>query len=693
MERIRLYRGVAILVLLLSTTVSINAQKIQVNESAQTGAINMIKIDGDIYNMNWILSTDGSQYDWIGENYGWGLGSLMINNNLEQWTKPTKRHCSSNSDSVYSITTYNMNGIQLEVMRNSDKNILNETYKFKNISGQELHLSEIAINTPFNDNYPDAKTSCSQRCNAHIWTGGSDAYVNCMRMGGSAPHLGLAVNEGCINGYEIKERDMKKGSSNYRGVIVLNSKDVTLQAGKEYVIAWTLFSHDGEDDFYKKLFSAGKVTASSSKYVYEKGEEITVNFSSKNKLENVVVEANNKPIKFEYNSDNTITAKYTPAETGDINFKLKYNEGKETGIQCLSLPKTDDLLRQRAYFIMNHQQVKDIENPLFGAYMVYDNETDSIYYNTARRSDCSEGRERLGMGIFMARYYQETKDESVKESLLQYATFTDKLQKENGSTFGNIKHSDKNRAYNYPWLSTFQFEMFNVTKDKLWLEKGYRTIMAMFNRFGHSFYAIDIPVFGADLLRENGYQLQADTLMYNYGKLADTYAANGLDYPKFEVNYEQSIVAPSVIHLLTMYLSTNDNKYLEAANKQMIPLEAFAGRQPSYHLNDIAIRHWDGYWFGKNRMWGDIFPHYWSTLSAVAYNLYYKSTGKKEYQQRALNIIKQNMSLISPDGKGSCAFVFPNKINGKSANIADPFSNDQDWALAFYYLIDKSIRH
>ena len=41
-----------------------------------------------------------------------------------------------------------------------------------------------------------------------------------------------------------------------------------------------------------------------------------------------------------------------------------------------------------------------------------------------------------------------------------------------------------------------------------------------------------------------------------------------------------------------------------------------AGRAACAHM---PIRHWDGYWFGRERLWGDVFPHYWSVLSAAAY--------------------------------------------------------------------------
>ena len=34
---------------------------------------------------------------------------------------------------------------------------------------KDADLQDIAINTPFNDNYPDARTCYEARCNAHIW--------------------------------------------------------------------------------------------------------------------------------------------------------------------------------------------------------------------------------------------------------------------------------------------------------------------------------------------------------------------------------------------------------------------------------------------------------------------------------------------------------------------------------------------
>lgn len=205
-----------------------------------------------------------------------------------------------------------------------------------------------------------------------------------------------------------------------------------------------------------------------------------------------------------------------------------------------------------------------------------------------------------------------------------------------------------------------------------------------FRRFGHNFYAIDLPVMGYSLLRNNGFTEEAESLLSDFIKTADTYYANGWLYPKSEVNYEQTIVAPGVIVQLQLYQITNDEKYLRGAKEQLPMLESFAGLQPSYSLNEIAIRHWDGYWFGKDRLWGDVFPHYWSVLNAHAYSLYAECTGDSSYQLRAENILRNNLCQFFEDGKASCAFIYPGKIDGEKAHMFDSFANDQDWALVFY---------
>lgn len=130
-----------------------------------------------------------------------------------------------------------------------------------------------------------------------------------------------------------------------------------------------------------------------------------------------------------------------------------------------------------------------------------------------------------------------------------------------------------------------------------------------------------------------------------------------------------------------MYLVTKESKFLKAVKEQMSLLEAFNGQQPDYRLNDLAIRHWDDYWFGKYRAYGDTFPHYWQTITAIVFDEYTESGADNSYRERAKNIMMNNLCLFSADGSASCAYLYPLKSMGVTGQRFDPWANDQDWAL------------
>ena len=141
--------------------------------------------------------------------------------------------------------------------------------------------------------------------------------------------------------------------------------------------------------------------------------------------------------------------------------------------------------------------------------------------------------------------------------------------------------------------------------------------------------------------------------------------------------------------MLEMYLLTREARYMDAAREHLRLLEVFGGRQPDHHLHEVAIRHWDGYWFGKRKMWGDTFPHYWSTLTAVAFHRYHLATGDGAYLERAHEILRNNLSLFRPDGRASCAYVYPMTVDGNEGRFYDPYANDQDWALVHWLMVHE----
>lgn len=670
-----------------------NHKKIEFAIHPDTGGITHIGISGDTTGMNWIVSPDNKQYGWIGPEYAWGLGTVRIDNGEPMsWDK---------AESVNKGTaTYRIgNQVELQVERTIQGGNLMEAYTFKNNSTKTVSLSDIEINTPFNDNYPDAETCIARRCHAHIWAGGDAAYVCALRMGAKAPHLGLMLIEGSVNGCVIKERAKEKGLSNTRGIICLCPDSHTLEPGKEYTVRWKLFAHNGEADFYNRLKKMGGIVASANKYVGEMGDTITLHIeatdkNAKQELKEAMFYIGDKLLENTCDKEGILSAIYIVNQTGIIPVTCHYGKGKQTRIELWGVSSVEDLIDRRTDFIIDRQQYRKEGDPRDGALLPYDNETETLYLNWEarhRRSDLNEGRERVGMGIMLAMQCQRNPKQEWMEALTKYAHFVrTALQDPDYRTWSELNRTKKHRIYNYPWITHFYFESFLATGNKQYLTDAYMTQMAAYRYGGYEFYSIDVPVLQSiTLLRENGMAIEAETLLGEYRKAADAYIRNGVNYPKSEVNYEQSIVAPSVNFICEMYLVTKEQRYFDAAHELMPVVEAFGGKQPSHHLHDIAIRHWDGYWFGKRYMWGDTMPHYWSCITADCFAHYSLCTGDTSYMQRAQTILRGNLCLFTEDGRGGCAWLYPTRVNGQQAACLEPMANDQDFALMYYLKWNK----
>ena len=162
----------------------------KVNESV--GAIDSIKIDGDTRNMNWVLQEN--QEKWITKTDLWGLGRISTRdvfgyNKSFTWQTPIKQK----SGKDYQESVYQAGDITISVSRKAiDGNILEE-YTFTNNSYAPINITDLSINTPFNDNYTETpESTLNERCHAHIWAeGGNSAYVCALNIGANAPHVGL----------------------------------------------------------------------------------------------------------------------------------------------------------------------------------------------------------------------------------------------------------------------------------------------------------------------------------------------------------------------------------------------------------------------------------------------------------------------------------------------------------------------
>lgn len=542
------------------------------------------------------------------------------------------------------------------------------------------NAGSIGVSFPLQDRYTDSVTCRDYRCHAHIFCGENTSYIMALRMGGAAPHLGMVLTKGSLSAYSI-ERDLKL-QSNDRGCFWLHPSAQEFAPGDTMKLEWKVFPHRGREDFREKLRAFPRVIlVDAEQYVIYPGEtskvtieptfpaeKVTINGASLEKTENSV---------YEYLFENEKTGEYVLSICAD--------EVKTT-CRLLVQERPETLAAKRCAFIVDHQQYHGKIKELQGAYLPYDNE-EKILVCTSE-NDFNAGRERTGMGVLIARALQQNllKDrEKAEQSLREYhAFYLRELVNASTGLVCNCSGKDNSyfRLYNYPWAVTFFLECWKLWGEKEDLKTAVHITEKFYEQDGFRFYPIEMPiVMLCQELEKAGEQEDLKTVRDLFRRHADQLIEIGTAYPASEVNYEQSIVQPAAEVILQVYEVTGEEKYLRGAEQQIAVLELFDGQQPDYHLHETAIRHWDGYWFGKRRVFGDTFPHYWSAENGRTFKRYARLTGNEEYNIRGEHSLRGVLSMFFEDGTATCAYLYPYSVNGQKTDFADPYANDQDWGL------------
>lgn len=661
--------------------------------------------------MNWISSTENAPWQPLSSRWGLGFYDDGEHSLKRHFWKNPKITCESE---VICTATYNTGTIELRVKRTIDEEAFTEQYTFKNLGDSALDLAEqgtqaFAIYTPFNDHYTNTSDAIANRAHSHVWAhGGSTAWVKTDQMGGLGRNLGLVLTRGSLVGYSIEARDSVT-LSNTRGVFLLHPKIPLLEPGSEETLEWKLFWHSDWDDFFKKSASLSEqfVNFNLSRHTIYPNETATIGLSGALVNSDATVNGKLVSCSAQYtNSSSKCTFSYSSTNPGEKKLTVTTVKAGSTFNSTVILnvvQPIEDLLLKRANFITQRQQIADDfqQSSLQGAYVLYDNQMNgTVTFDT--RSDRNSGRERIGMGIFLARYLRRNPNAQIEESLRRYYQFVCSQLQE---STGYVKNGPENRGkrlYNWPWFMQFHVAIANLNRG---FESPYSetskpvemfslTLENFYSEEGGGLYAIGLPIFEGLKLLEKEYgsnSTQYSRALSLFREHCDFILERGVNYPRFEVNFEQSIVAPAAVMLLEFYRVTSEKKYLEGAELQLETLLRFSGKQPDHHLHDVSIRHWDGYWFGKDRMWGDTFPHHWSTLNAIALHHYGQildrsngtssSMGLNDPSYQAEGILRSNLALFDTSGAGHCAWIYPTSVNGRAGRYADPYANDQDWVL------------
>jgi hypothetical protein len=507
-----------------------------------TGALARLSHPADAHGMNWLCAQ--AENAWFPRSFGWGLGHLSMPGHpaAPRWETPVA------SDGLN--IRYRIGALAIAVTRTPRGEWLDEEYRFENTGAADLPIWGIGLCTPFNDNYPDAPTCVTGRCNAHLWCGGHVAYACALRMGGTGPHLGWVLTAGHVGGYSIMGRGLFTAGSNTRGIIVMNAGGATLKPGENLKLATTMFWHEGWDDFLAKARTIpGFVEVAAEHYTLVGDEKPRVTIS-----------------------EPAATLGESIAEQDGERIPITLPGGRETWLRVQRIADVGALVQARAAFIAEKQIIRESCDPLHGAILSYDNDTRARLHNL-NWADQGEGREHIGMGVLLAQAGARWQDAAWLEAAKLNQSFVlEKLQDPDGTVYDSALNRTVQRLYNYPWVAQLHLELGD-------LDACLRTFRQYYRRGGANFYAFPIAMVDTvNAFRTAGRQAEADELLALFRGHADRIVAFGTDIPAHEVNYEQTIIGPAMLIPLEVYLLTREEKYLRCTEAFLPLLDAFNGR-------------------------------------------------------------------------------------------------------------------
>jgi hypothetical protein len=620
---------------------------------------------------------DTADTAWHSIEHQWGSGHLVTNRGGFRWHTPVEtRTTEGGFETVHQLSA----GIRVTVRRRIEGAVLRERYTVTNEGTEALAITGLGIQTPFADLYGSAADSLDHAVHAHLFTGGTWAWALAQPMSGTGRSLGLIVREGAVRAYSIESRN-PASYSNIRGHIALLATDRARNPGAfggqpELLVApfdslaleWELGWYDSVDDF----LAATDAPARFSAYAAAIGESITVEAR----------EVSSSDAKVERLGDGrwSVTAdRHGPCavDLGGARTEVFFHDPLET------------VVRRRVDYIVRHQIARERPGLLAHAFVPVDVRTRTTHATNAWQ-DWTDGSERVAMPLLvqLAALRGWTDPGAVRPLLDGWAEFARHhlldadATPTRGSQVGRVP-----RLYDAPWLAQFFHDRHRLTGSDEALDLAARIIERNFALGGTEHLSItlaEITVAIAGDLDKTGGVERADALRAGVLASARHFVKLGKALPAHEVNYEQSIVAPLIDLLTAAYDLTGEQVFHDAIAERLPWLLAFGGPQPHARLHGVAIRHWDGYWFGIERLWGDVFPHHWSALTAATLRRLPEGLRAAETDHVATAVERANMANQFPDGSATCAYVMPSTVDGRAAHLNDPLANDQDWHLVLW---------
>lgn len=596
---------------------------------------------------------------WHGDEHRWGSGFVITSRGAARWSTPRQLEL----DAQGSVAEHALvPGASLVVEREAGE-VLRETYRLRNTGPDALRIGAMGVVVPIHDVYDRAETALATAVHAHVWTGGATAWLLAQPMSGDGPVLRLQLVEGVLSAYSIESRNAIT-SSNVRGHVVLQPTDAarnpaafggqpTLEvpAGGETVLTWTVAIDPGIAEAEAAVRPPWTV----------------------------------EPLAAEVGSPILLDGAPVPGLPEHPGVHDVVVAGTRTAV--LRHPPIRQLVDARVRAILDRHRSTERGGLDAAAFVPWD-AASGLTRPSSGWPDWSDGAERVGMAALLQEAgLRGWTDAAADDALCDWLRFARaRLLDEDASTrSGSAALRPGIRLYDAPWLAHLFAERSarDVAPDDLELAARILERAEALGAGAHlSIGRPEALLRVADLLAAAGQGARGDALVAAVHASADRFAALGRALPAHEVNYEQSMVGPLVTLLARSHERRPDAAVHAALAERLRWLRAFGGPQPHVRLHRIGIRHWDGYWFGALRRWGDTFPHYWSVLTAVALEHLPDDLRTPELEREAESIWRANLADFGADGSASCAFVLPSTVDGVPAHSADPLANDQDWALA-----------
>ena len=635
--------------------------------NATDGTLASLVLNGDPDRMNWIEGTDHwgalryhrMDIDWKGYRDTWGDTSKFGFEGLRL-----------EGDAIVSVYTGGV--LRAEVRREVKADGLEETYSFTNTADWPVYFlrGHLGILATFNDSYARASECETRRCHAHIWCGGENSWVRALKMGPFPTELALVLQKGDLDAYSV--RRIAEEYSNDRGDFVLHPAPFSLKKGETKTISWKIAAYPaGRFDEALLRLGGAKIAFRNETIFPDETFEVDV------------TGPDGRTTHHSFRPDKGV---------GEYPFEFDVG-GRKARARGYCSPRFEDLLKARIDFIVGKQQCLDAESPLYGAYLIWDSEDDAPYFDHLWR-DHNACRERVVMGLTVARWLRRHRDERVMRSIGLFERFVlrEFFDEKTCVVYDTIgKDPQWKRLYNAPNLVRFWREMHALRPEARYLDYIEKSLLDYYRLGGDRFYPNGCD-FSSELVLLEKAGRDVAALRAAVTRHITNVTRNGIHYPEHEVRFEQTIATPAV-SMLAQYtrLVERRDDVLAALEANYDVLSRFQGNQPDHRLDETAIRHWDGYWFGKNHLYGDTL-HQHSTITARAFLQYAAATGRREPVARAERCLRNCLCMFRPDGSASCAVLLPLTVamlnpDGslrspvRRGEYADPFVNDMDVVL------------